>query len=124
MSELNAIVSKCLFVLVLFGSNTACSDNPTQTGDKVSSGFNYEIDDKIHSEQVLVMLFDIHVGTDGQVIDVTLAEGQKDQGIFTQAAIKKIRQTQFAVKKVDGVAQAYWQRNQPIEVGSVMSLHD
>lgn len=101
---------------------SACSEKSDDESVNSSSSFNYAIDDKLHTEQVVIMLFDIHIGTDGRVLDVHLSEGQVDQGVFTQAAIRKIKQTEFAVRKVDGVAQPYWQRNQPIQAGSVALL--
>lgn len=124
MSEFILKTSKFIVAVGCLMAISACSEHTTENQVSASSTFNYAIDDKIQTEQVIVMLFDIHVGKDGQVIEVKLAEGQADQGIFTEAAIRKIKQREFAIRMVDGVAQSYWQRNQPVEAGSVLPVND
>ena len=53
---------------------SACSEKSDDDSVNSSSSFNYAIDDKLHTEQVVIMLFDIHIGTDGRVLDVHFRE--------------------------------------------------
>ena len=122
MTEFFLKNGKFIVIVGCLVAGFACSEQSTDNPVGASATFNYAIDDKIQSEQVVVMSFDIHVGQDGRVIEVKLAEGQADQGVFTEAAIRKIKQTEYAIRKVDGVAQSYWQRNQPVKAGSVVPL--
>lgn len=124
MTEFIFNTSKFIVITGCLLAGTACSEQSTDSTGSGSSTFNYAIDDNVQSEHVVVALFDIHVGKDGRVLEVKLAEGQADQGMFTEAAIRKIKQREFTIRRVDGVAQSYWHRNQPVEAGSVLPVND
>ncbi|WP_448555285.1 hypothetical protein [Thalassotalea montiporae] len=85
--------------------------------------FTQGAENLVQRQEFITIYLDVLVNKNGDVIEAKLASGQKEQGIFTQFALKKVRELKFSNKSKDGKAAPYWLRNYPYQAGNIRALN-